>query len=119
MKRIKDILFLFIILFSLSGCIQTTALMGPGVTIVTSGNVAQAGFQYGTNKAIEKKTGKDTLSLIKDTISENLDKDENSNSKSSNKEKSIVDYDESSFHKNFIKLVKKNFYETRSRISYN
>ena len=67
----KKIILLIIVLFPLNACVQSTAFMGPGVTIVTSGNVAQAGFQYGTNKIVEKQTGKNTLSLISDTFAEN------------------------------------------------
>jgi hypothetical protein len=41
--------------------LQTTALLGPGITVATTGNVLQAGFQYGANTVIEKETGKNTL----------------------------------------------------------
>ena len=52
------------------GCIQTTSLLGPGVTIATTGNVIQAGFQYGANTAIKNETGKDVLTHIKDKVDE-------------------------------------------------
>ena len=42
----KKIIFLIIVLIPLNACLQSTALMGPGVTVATSGNIAQAGFQY-------------------------------------------------------------------------
>ena len=67
MKYLK-IYFLIIIFISLSGCIQSTALLGPGVTIATTGNVMHAGFQYGANKAIKKETGKDVLTHLKDVV---------------------------------------------------
>ena len=57
----------------LSGCIQSTALLGPGITIATNGNVMQAGFQYGANKAIKKETGKDALTHLKDAVEEEQD----------------------------------------------
>ena len=47
--------FLFLSLIFLNGCLQSTAMLGPGVTLVTTGNVAQAGFQYAANNAIKKK----------------------------------------------------------------
>jgi len=75
MKKNLSIL-LITILLSLNACVQTTAFMGPGVTIATSGNIAQASFQYGTNKIIEKQTGKNTLSLITDVIEENKSENE-------------------------------------------
>ena len=67
MKYLK-IYFLIIISISLSGCIQSTALLGPGVTIATTGNIMQAGFQYGANTAIKKETGKDVLTHLKDVV---------------------------------------------------
>ena len=59
--RLLKILFIFSSLIFLNGCLQTTALLGPGITVATSGNILQAGFQYGANSVIEKKTGKNTF----------------------------------------------------------
>ena len=69
MKYLK-IYFLIVISISLSGCIQSTALLGPGVTIATTGNILQAGFQYGANTAIKKETGKDVFTHLKDAVEE-------------------------------------------------
>ena len=69
MKYLK-IYFLIAISISLSGCIQSTALLGPGVTIATTGNIMQAGFQYGANTAIKNETGKDVLTHFKDVVEE-------------------------------------------------
>ena len=69
MKILNIFLAIFVLIF-LSGCIQTTSLLGPGVTIATTGNVIQAGFQYGANTAIKNETGKDVLTHIKDTVDE-------------------------------------------------
>ena len=68
--KIFKIYFLIMISISLSGCIQSTALLGPGVTIATTGNVMQAGFQFGANTAIKKETGKDVLTHLKDVVEE-------------------------------------------------
>ena len=68
--KILNIFFVILVLIFLSGCIQTTSLLGPGVTIATTGNVIQAGFQYGANTAIKKETGKDVLTHIKDKVDE-------------------------------------------------
>ena len=72
MKYLK-IFFLIVISISLSGCIQSTALLGPGVTIATTGNVMHAGFQYGANTAIKNETGKDALTHLKDVVDEEQD----------------------------------------------
>ena len=69
MKIFKIFFVIFSLLF-LSGCIQTTSLLGPGITIASTGNVLQAGFQYGANEAVKNETGKDVLTHIKDTVDE-------------------------------------------------
>ena len=72
MKYLK-IFFLILISISLSGCIQSTALLGPGITFATTGNVMQAGLQYGANKAIKKETGKDVLTHLKEAVEQEQD----------------------------------------------
>ena len=68
--KILNIFFVIFVLIFLSGCVQTTSLLGPGLTVATTGNVFQAGFQYGANTAIKKETGKDVLTHIKDKVDE-------------------------------------------------
>ena len=68
--KILKIFFITSSLIFLSGCFQTTSLLGPGVTVATSGNVIQAGFQYGANSALKNETGKDVFSHIKDKVDE-------------------------------------------------
>ena len=67
MKILKIYCIIFVLIF-LSGCIQTTSLLGPGVTVATTGNVFQAGLQFGANTALKNETGKDVISHIKDTV---------------------------------------------------
>ena len=71
--KFKKIYLLVLIFIFLSGCIQSTALLGPGVTIATTGNIMQAGLQYGANSAIKKETGKDALTHLKDAVEEEQD----------------------------------------------
>ena len=66
--KIFKIFFVIFSLLILSGCIQTTSLLGPSITIASTGNVLQAGFQYGANEAVKNETGKDVLTHIKDTV---------------------------------------------------
>ena len=68
--KFKKIYFLILISIFLSGCIQSTALLGPGVTIATTGNIMQAGLQYGANTAIKNETGKDAFTHLKDVVEE-------------------------------------------------
>jgi hypothetical protein len=71
--KFKKIYLLVLISIFLTGCIQSTALLGPGVTIATTGNIMQAGFQYGANSAIKKETGKDALTHLKNAVEEEQD----------------------------------------------
>ena len=98
MKFLK-ISFIFLSLIFLSGCLQTTALLGPSMTIATTGNVAQAGFQYAANSAIKNETGKDALTLVKDVVEE--------------------DHKKRKFSKNFKKMVEKRVLNARKKILLN
>ena len=98
MKFLK-IFFIFFSLIYLSGCLQTTALLGPSMTIVSTGNVLQAGFQYGANTAIKNETGKDTLEHLQDAVE--------SQSKSHK------------FKRKFSDLVEKRFSLTREKLKLN
>ena len=76
----KKIIFFILSLIPLNSCDKSSAFIGPAVTIASTGNVYQAGLQYGTNEAIKKETGKDTVEYIstvlnppkKKTVSEEL-----------------------------------------------
>ena len=91
--------FLFLSLIYLNGCLQSTAMLGPGVTLVTTGNITQAGFQYAASSAIKKETGKDTLTLVKDAVEE--------------------DHKKRKFSKDFKKMVEKRVLNARKKILVN
>ena len=71
--KFKKIYLLILISIFLSGCIQSTALLGPGITIATTGNIMQAGLQYGANTAIKNETGKDALTHLKSAVEKEKD----------------------------------------------
>ena len=71
--KFKKIYFLVLIFVFLSGCVQSTALLGPSVTIATTGSIMQAGLQYGAVTAIKNETGKDVITHLKDTVNEEKD----------------------------------------------
>ena len=60
----KKIAFILMSVVLLTGCAQSTAFLGPAITVAATGNIAQAGFTYGTNELIKKETGKDTLQHV-------------------------------------------------------
>ena len=67
MRKLK-LYFILLSFIFLSGCFQSSAFLGPGMTIVSTGNIAHAGFHYGANTAIKKETGKFPITHFKETI---------------------------------------------------
>ena len=65
----KVFLNLFILLF-LTGCLQSTAMVGPTMTLVSTGNVGQAFGAFATNKAVEEETGMQTHEFIAKKVEE-------------------------------------------------
>ena len=92
-KKILTYIFVGIIL---SGCAQSTAMIGPAITLASSGNISQAGLTFVTNKAVEKETGMDTVSYVSNKI-------EQQNSKTKLK-------------REFKNLVETNFAKTREKL---
>jgi len=60
----KKIAFILMLVVLLTGCAQSTAFLGPAITVAATGNIAQAGFTYGTNEVFKKETGKDTIQYV-------------------------------------------------------
>ena len=60
----KKIVFILMSVVLLTGCAQSTAFIGPAITVAATGNIAQAGFTYGTNEVIKRETGKDTMQYV-------------------------------------------------------
>jgi|TARA_B110000259_G_C13725352_1_gene286199 hypothetical protein len=63
----KVIIGLFFICF-LNGCVQSTTLLGPAYTLVSTGNAYHAGLSYGSSHAVKKITGKTPTENIKNLI---------------------------------------------------
>ena len=80
----------------LSGCAQSTVMLGPALTLASTGNISQAGITYLTNKAVEKETGMDTVSFVSQKF-------EQKNSKTR-------------MRREFKKLVETNFEKTRKKL---
>ena len=60
----KKIVFILMSVVLLTGCVQSTAFLGPAITVAATGNIAQAGFTYGTNEVSKRETGKDTIQYV-------------------------------------------------------
>jgi len=60
-------IFIYVLIgIILSGCAQSTAMLAPAISLVSSGNISQASLTYFTNKAVEKETGMNTLQYVTD-----------------------------------------------------
>ena len=66
--RLLRILTVILSFFFLTGFVTILSLVGPSVTVITSGNVYKASAQFIINQHIEKETGKNSLTLIKETL---------------------------------------------------
>ena len=93
---IKKILTCISVGIILSGCAQSTAMIGPAITLASSGNVSQAGVTFFTNRAVEKETGMDTVSYVSKKI-------EQQNTKTK-------------LRRDFKSLVENNFVKTREKL---
>ena len=72
--RLFRILTIILSFFFLTGFVPILSFVGPGVTALTSGNMYKASAQFIINQSIEKETGKNSLTLIKETFVEEKDK---------------------------------------------
>ena len=97
--EIKKIILYFCLGCFLSGCMQSTVMLGPALTFASTGNVPQTGFSFFTSKVIEQETGMDAVTLVSKKIEDN---------KIQNSKKRM--------NKNFMLLVKTNFEKTRKKI---
>ena len=75
LKFFKICFFLTSFLF-LTGFVHLPAVMGPAVTIATSGNLAKATAQLVFDYEFKKKTGKSSLNYISDEVSKNNKKNQ-------------------------------------------
>ena len=72
--RLFRIFTIILSFFFLTGFVPILSFVGPGVTVLTSGNIYKASAQFIVNQRIEKETGKNSLALIKETLVEETDK---------------------------------------------
>ena len=78
--RLFKVLTIILSFFFLTGFVPILSFVGPGVTVLTSGNIYKASAQFIVNQRIEKETGKNSLVLIKETLVEESDKKIKNNS---------------------------------------
>ena len=117
--RLFKILTYIISFFFLTGFVPIASIIGPGFTVLTSGNIYKATAQFIIDQSIKKKTGKNSLTLVK----EELDKRENNNEFNEELrnlvEKRIKMTRKKLDEQELRKLVKKRIHITRSIINLN
>jgi hypothetical protein len=95
--NLKNAILGIFLISILSGCAQSVALIGPAITMGTTGNIMQAGMQFGTNQVIKKETGKDAITYFSDAVEE--------------------DQRKKKFNKNFINLLETRIKKTREQLN--
>ena len=97
--RLFRILTIILSFFFLTGFVPILSLVGPGVTVLTTGNVYKAAAQLAIDQSIKKKTGKNSLTFFKDEINKNNQK-----------------YEDNKFNEDLRQLVEKNIKITRAKL---
>ena len=72
-RRLSKICLFLISFTFLTGFVPITAVLGPAVTVASSGNLVKATAQLVFDNEFKKKTGKSSLSYIKEEVSKNND----------------------------------------------
>jgi hypothetical protein len=77
MKLIKILTLLGLFLFT-TGFVPVISFIGPGFTVLSSGNIYKAAAQFFIDQSVKKETGKSTLNYITDEINnKKIEKDFN------------------------------------------
>ena len=123
-NKLLRILTVILSFFFLTGFVPILSFVGPGVTALTSGNVYKASAQFIINKHIEKETGKNSFSLIKETlVKDEIDEKFEKNSFEEDFRQLVETRIKMTRHKldnqNLQKLLKKRIEVTRSKLNIN
>ena len=121
--KLFRILTIILSFFFLTGFVPILSFVGPSVTVLTSGNIYKASAQFIVNQRIEKETGKNSLTLIKETLVDETDKKIKKNSFDEDLrklvEKRIKITRQKLDNQNLQKLLKKRIEVTRSILKIN
>ena len=121
--RLLRILTIILSFFFFTGFMPILSFVGPSVTALTSGNVYKASAQFIINKKIEEETGKNSLTLVKTFVEDEINKKSQKNSFEEDLKKLVEKRIKMTRKKlddqNFEKLVKKRIKITRSVLKLN
>tara|TARA_B100000427_G_scaffold283900_1_gene256472 strand:- start:122 stop:463 length:342 start_codon:yes stop_codon:yes gene_type:complete len=108
----KNYFLNILILIFLSGCFQGTSMVGPGITLVSTGNYPQAFGAFLTNKAVKEETGMQTHEYIAKKVEE---KHAKAQDKKIHKELSVL-LENNIKNKQLIILLERNIKKTKQKL---
>ena len=117
--RLFKIFMILVSFFFLTGFIPFASIISPGVTVLTSGNIYKATAQFIIDQSIKKKTGKNSLTLVKEELDKKKNKNEFNEELRNLVEKRIKMTRKKLDEQELRKLVKKRIHITRSIINLN
>ena len=118
-SRLFKILTFIVSFLFLTGFVPFVSIIGPGVTVLTSGNIYKATAQFLIDQSIKKKTGKNSLTLVKEELYKKKNKNEFNEELRNLVEKRIKITRKKLDEQELRKLVKKRIRITRSIINLN
>ena len=117
--RLFKIFTILVSFLFLTGFTPFVTILGPGVTVLTSGNIYKATAQFIIDQSIKKKTGKNSLTLVKEELDKKKNKNEFDEELRNLVEKRIKMTRKKLQEQELKKLVKKRIHITRSIINLN
>ena len=117
--RLFKIFTILVSFLFLTGFTPFVSIIGPGVTVLTSGNIYKATAQFIIDQSIKKKTGKNSLTLVKEEFDKKKNKNEFNEELRNLVEKRIMMTRKKLEEQELRKLVKKRIHITRSIINLN
>ena len=117
--RLFKIFMILVSFLFLTGFIPFASIISPGVTVLTSGNIYKATAQFIIDQSIKKKTGKNSLTLVKEELDKKKNKNEFNEELRNLVEKRIKMTRKKLDEQELRKLVKKRIRISRSIINLN
>ena len=117
--RLFKIFTILVSFLFLTGFTPFVSILAPGVTVLTSGNIYKATAQFLIDQSIKNKTGKNSLTLVKEELDKKKNKNEFNEELRNLVEKRIKMTRKKLEEQELRKLVKKRIHITRSIINLN
>ena len=117
--RLFKIFTILVSFLFLTGFTPLISIIGPGFTVITSGNIYKATAQYLIDQSIKKQTGKNSLTLVKEELDKNSQKNKFDQELRQLVEKRIKLTRKKLDDQDLQKLVKKRINITRAKLNIN